>query len=377
MRALVFTDETLARHAGRFVWLSLNGEKAANASLVKRLAIPGYPSFYVVNSADERIALRWVGSFNARQMPRLLDAGEVAVRGGTTPLDRLRVRADSLYAVGRDSASAEVYRQLLETAPPDYADRGRCLESLLFALTNSDRFEECASLAAAELPKLGRTSSAANAVAYGLDAAIQLPADHLKRAGWIATLDRAGHDFAADTTIEMFPDDRSGLYITLIGARDDAKDSLGVRRTTEAWSAFLDGAAARARTPDERTAYDSHRLSAYVDLGQAERAIPMLEQSERDFPGDYNPLARLAIAYRALSRWDEAVAASDRALSLAYGPRKITIYRTRVDIELGRGDKDGARRVLNEAIAYAQALPPGQRSTTTIASLQKRLDGLN
>ena len=34
MRAFVFTDRTLTRHAGRFVWLSLDMEKAQNAAAI-------------------------------------------------------------------------------------------------------------------------------------------------------------------------------------------------------------------------------------------------------------------------------------------------------------------------------------------------------
>ena len=42
----------------------------------------------------------------------------------------------------------------------------------------------------------------------------------------------------------------------------------------------------------------------------------MLEQSEKDFPKDYNPPARLALVYLRLKKYDEALAASDRALEL-------------------------------------------------------------
>jgi tetratricopeptide (TPR) repeat protein len=102
----------------------------------------------------------------------------------------------------------------------------------------------------------------------------------------------------------------------------------------------------------------------------------MLQQSERDLPGDYNPPARLAAAYRMLQRWDEALAASDRAMALAYGPRKLNFYETRADIFKGRGDLEGARRTLAEAIRYAQALPLEQQSAARIAALQRKLDTL-
>jgi hypothetical protein len=43
---------------------------------------------------------------------------------------------------------------------------------------------------------------------------------------------------------------------------------------------------------------------------------------------------------------------------------------------VGKGDKDAAIKTLEEALAYAQALPEGQRSKNAIASLQKRIDKL-
>jgi len=177
-------------------------------------------------------------------------------------------------------------------------------------------------------------------------------------------------------TLELTGDDRSGVYISLLDAREAAKDSVGHLRVAEAWSAFLDREAGRAKTPEARVVFDSHRLSAYIEIHQVERAIPMLEQSARDFPDDYNPHARMAIAYRNLKRWDEALAESDRALAMAYGPRKILFYQNRADIHRDRGDRDAARRTIEDALVYARALPEGQRSDNTIGALEKRLAAL-
>ena len=99
----------------------------------------------------------------------------------------------------------------------------------------------------------------------------------------------------------------------------------------------------------------------------------MLQQSEKDFPSDYNPPARLAVAYNAMEKRDDAAAASDRALAKAYGPRRIGILQARADIEAGRGDAGASRRYLEEALRSAEALPEGQRSERTIASLRKKL----
>ena len=49
MRAYVFTDPALAKHAGRFVWLGINGEKAQNAAFRRKYRIPAYPTYYVLD----------------------------------------------------------------------------------------------------------------------------------------------------------------------------------------------------------------------------------------------------------------------------------------------------------------------------------------
>src|ERR1051325_8873709 len=77
----------------------------------------------------------------------------------------------------------------------------------------------------------------------------------------------------------------------------------------------------------------------------------MLEQSERDFPDDYNAPSRLALAYRQMKKYDEALAASDRALKLVYGPRKLYVLRARADIYEAKGDKEAAKKTISEAAA--------------------------
>jgi len=74
-----------------------------------------------------------------------------------------------------------------------------------------------------------------------------------------------------------------------------------------------------------------------------------------------------------MGKYDEALAAIDRALAKSYGPRRIGQFRTRADILVAKGDKEGARQTLQQAIEYAKSLPSGQRSEKTIASLEKKL----
>jgi hypothetical protein len=51
------------------------------------------------------------------------------------------------------------------------------------------------------------------------------------------------------------------------------------------------------------------------------------------------------------------------------------VLAVRADIYKGMGDAATARKTVEESLQYAEALPPGQRSETAIASLKKQLEG--
>src|SRR6185295_17745723 len=100
MRAFVFTDPALAKHAGQFVWLAIDGEKAVNAEFRRRYRIPAYPTFYVIDPASGDVLVRWVGSASVKQFATLFDEQSAAyARRGTASneLNATLARADSLY----------------------------------------------------------------------------------------------------------------------------------------------------------------------------------------------------------------------------------------------------------------------------------------
>ena len=142
------------------------------------------------------------------------------------------------------------------------------------------------------------------------------------------------------------------------------------------WAAFLEGEAQRAPDPTARAVFDAHRLEAYLAVGTPELAIPMLEASARDFPGDYNPPARLARAYLGLKRYDEALAAIDRAIALVYGPRALRLYATKADVLEARGDRARAAAALRDGIARVKAAPLPPRYGATLDQLGQRAHAL-
>jgi tetratricopeptide (TPR) repeat protein len=246
----------------------------------------------------------------------------------------------------------------------------------MYALLQTGQHAEGLALAREAMPRLGRSPSALSVSASALNCAYSLADSIPGRAAAIAEFELSTRSLVTDTSFAAAADDRSGAWIELLGARQALADSVGASAVAGEWSAFLDGAAAATTTPDQRMVFDSHRLSAYLELNQPERAIPMLQLSERDRPDDYNPPARMATAYLAMKRYGDALAASDRAMVKAYGPRKLLLYSTRSDIFAGKGDLAGARRTIEGAIAYLETLPEEQRTEGRMANLRRKLANL-
>lgn len=369
MRAFVLTDKALEGYAGRFVWLAIDTENSTNAPFLTKYPINVWPTLLIIDPRKETVALRYAGGATVPQLKKLLDDGERVARGTRLPSDEAIARGDRLWTEGKSAEAAKAYEEAIEKAPKGWSRFGRAAESLIFALSSTRDHERCATRALELYPRVRGTFAAASVAAGGLSSATQTP-NHTG----LEALETAARETLENAKIPLSADDRSGLYIELIGAREAVKDEERAGKLREQWATFLEVEAAKAKTPEQRAVFDSHRVSAYIALKQPERAIPMLQQSERDLPNDYNPPARLAVAYRAMGKYDDALAASDRALAKAYGPRKIGILRTRADIYAAKGDKESARKTIEEAIRFAESLPQGQRSEPTIASLKKRLE---
>ena len=73
MRAYVYSDKSLERYAGRFVWLSINTEDAKNAQFVGKYKIPALPTLLVIDPQREVVTARYVGGMTVPQLSKFLD----------------------------------------------------------------------------------------------------------------------------------------------------------------------------------------------------------------------------------------------------------------------------------------------------------------
>ena len=376
MRAFVFTDPALTSRAGQFVWLELNVDDERNAAHRERLAVEALPTFYVLNPVDESVVMQRVDGMTVAEMGSFLDEARAAATGmaPSSPAEAALLRADRLNGEGKKADAATAYREALAASPTAWPPYGRAAVALLFLQQSLKEEAKCLAQAREALPRLGGSPASVGVARSGLDCALGLGKDDAGRAAAIVEMEAATRKTVADASLAAAADDISTSYLSLIEARKDAADAAGARKDAEAWAAFLEAQAAAAKTPEQRAVFDSHRLSAYLELQQPERAIPMLQESEKDLTDDYNPPSRLAVAYMAMKKPDEALAASNRALPKVSGPRRVQVLQRRSDIFAAKGDAAASREALEQALACAKALPAGQRSEGQIRALEKKLE---
>jgi len=365
MRASVLPDARQRRQAGRFVWLSIDTENPGNAAFLERFPIATYPTFLVVDPREERATLKWQGSASVEQIVNLLaDADRRRPRG----LDAVLARADRAQAEGRIDDATRDYVTALNEGGRGWSRRPRAVESLVLALSGAGRLEGCADTALREARALPRGPSFANAVATGLVCAVSAPPDAAWRPAALAGLEPLAREALA--LPGLLADDRSGLYETLVDTRVVCGDRREAHALAERWWRFLEEDRRRAASAELRAALDGPRVAAALALEDPARALPALAASEAALPADFNPPYRSARLLFELGRFEDARAAAGRALARAYGGRKLAVYRLAADIERKAGDRAAAARVLDEALSYAEKLPPPQQRPDLVASLR-------
>ena len=381
MQEYVLTASKLPGANERFVFLAIDTELPSNAAFLQQHAVSVWPTFYVLAPEGAEIRGRWLGAATPAQFARFLADGERALdlvhgeKSEAAPLARLR-RGDELAAEKRFKEAANEYTAALREAPANWARRPEAMIALASAYKQTHATVACAE-AYLNAPSLVDTAplSAADLAATALACGSELPrAD--SRIGKLRTRARAELErLCTNAHTELTPDDRGdacGLWIELC---ETLKDTTCVKRAAATRLSVLEDAA--RGMPDEVAAmYDFARSDTLLKLGREQDALALLEARERALPQNYNPPHQLARAYRHLKRWPDGLAAIDRALALAYGPRRLSLLGVKVDLLLGAGKKPDALGVLAEQLLGYRALPEGQKRPDPERKVAERLESL-
>jgi thioredoxin-like negative regulator of GroEL len=379
MKQYVLTDPALAKLSSSFVWLAIDSERRDNGAFLQRFPTRNLPTLWVVEPSSQAPLLKWIGAATARELDGVLQdvlqaRGTQLEAADAAEVNTLWLRAQRASAAGQSEQAIGFYKRALELAPPGWAHRAQSAEALSMRLVESDQAAAAVELAVREAETMPTSTARLNVVLNAIDSAGELPADAPQRAA-LSSLLELGTKLAETPSDAVLLDDRSSLYLSLVSALKSTKPDES-KRLARNWSKALDAQAVRETEPARRRVWDPHRVEAYLALDEAARAIPMLEQSERQAPEDYNAAARLARVYLTLSRLPEARAAIDRALPLARGPRKLRFYTLKADILEASGDKPGAHAVLTEALEFARSSQLPAQYTKQLTAIEARANAL-
>jgi tetratricopeptide (TPR) repeat protein len=378
MQNVVMTSENLPGAADRFVWLALDTERESNASWLERLPVTVWPTFYVVEPRDVKVAGRWLGAASPTQFARFLDESDRSAAqarsdaSGVNPLQSALNEADTLAARGHHAEAAGAYASALRAAPRDWPRRPETLVAEMTSLSKAKDWPRCLELGAQALDQTGNAASAVDFSYYALDCADRIepasPAVGAVRRAVAARLEPLCDPGSA----ELSPDDQADACDKLAAARTALGKPEAAREALTKRLAVLERAAA-GKPPQLALTYDWARTDTLLQLGRPEDALALASEREQQLPDNYNPPHYRAKAFKALGRWQDGLVAIDRALSLAYGPRRIGLLTLKADLSFGAGRREDGLAVLKDQLAQYRALPPGQRQPAAEARVEDRL----
>ena len=377
MKNYVLVDPSLRPLAERVVFVAIDSDRPESAPFLERYAVGVWPTFFVIDPASERSVGLWPGAASAAELRSFVEdalhAIDVARSGAgaddaAAHLGRAReAHADRRY----DQAVAE-YEIAVAKAPIGSPRRSEALLGWIQALEKSGDVHACAKLGREHADEVQGAAIPADFAGFLLDCASKLSG--AEQVGARAVALARLRKITESPPAEASADDRADALSYLADVLTDTGDPDGARRANEARVAIMEKAAASAPTPAIAATYDYGRAMAYVALGRGDDAVRMLEGRERELPDAYEPPARLASALAKLGRLPEALAAADRAIARAYGPRRLGYFKLKAEIQGRTGDHAGQIATLRAEVAGHEALPKGQVSSEKLADARRRLE---
>jgi len=307
-------------------------------------------------------------------MRGFIEEGLLAMAGrADDPASRAFAEARAAHAAGEFDKARAAYEKALAAAKPEWPNRSVALYGMLHTLVATGKWAECAAFGKANLGAIQGASMQADATSYLLACAKKLPEGEERSAVTAEAVARL-REIVAHPPADASVDDRADALSILASGLEATGDKDGAKKAHEERLSLMEKAAAAAKTPEEAQTFDYGRANSYVALGRADEAIKMLSEREKQLPDSYEPPARLASVLFKSGKYPEALAAVDRALGRAYGPRKLLYLKLRADIQDKMGDQKARIATLREVVSGYEALPPGQAGPEVVAMERKGLE---
>ncbi len=372
MQATVFQDPSFAADAKRFVFASLDTDRPANAAAVAKYTMAAWPTFYVVD-VDESVLARSAGASSLAQFRGFLDSASAARTGVDGASKHLLAGERALAKGDLDTGEAELSKAV-STAPPGWIRKPDALVSLIHTRRRQGNFAGCLELAETFLDDTGTSASATDFTAIALECANDLKTPGDTR---VAVVRERGimrlHKLLEASNAQLSLDDRSDAMLSLRTTLDAVGRKPEAINLAEKQRQLLEDAIAKAPDPKAAMTYVWHIAEVYAFLGRPLEAVPSLERAAAALPGEYDPLARLGYVYLKADRLTEAAAWTDKAIALAYGPRKASVMNQRANIAARAGDVTTERALRAEIVKLWERMPPGHASPDALAKAKTAL----
>ena len=355
MRATL-ADASLARYAGRLVWLELDFDKPGNQAFLAHHGVTYTPSFFVLDPADGRATATQFGGMTLPELTRFLERGERGVLAkAKTPADQALARGDAMLGHGQRAEAIAAYREALQLGGASWPERDRAVGALTWTLMSNGQAQPCAEAATAEAPHMIRGEAFGRVVLAGLSCT------QGESGPWAEATRKILEPLAVEAIAipGVLRDHRFQLYQVLMSNAQARSDKAAVARWGNRWLDELD--ATKPANDDERSALDIARVDAASIMEDPSRVLPALTASEKAMPNNYNASLRVAQMASEAKHYDEAIAACDRGLVHVTGPLgRSWLLQVKADALIGKGQRNEAHRVLEEALRSAQAIGVSQ-----------------
>jgi len=371
MKHHVLDDPALHAYADRVVFAAVDTDRERNAPFLQNHEVRVWPSLFVLDPKTDRVLAFWPGAASLPEVRSLLEDALALQDAARDPNDPRYVLADARQSLARGDhqRAFERFTTALSNTPADWPRRSEALTGAMWSLYRKQDWKTCASFGAKNVDEV-RGSAAPADFCYVLMAC----GKKLEDKNALAKATRRLEKLVASPPAEASIDDRADAMAMLADARKQAGDESGFRALHEARLKLMEAEAARADTPMAASTHDYARATSYVALGRGDEAVKMLEQREQQLPDSYEPPARLADVLLSIGRHEQALAAIDRALKHAYGPRKLRYLDTRATILEKLGRKEEMVATLREAVKGHEALARGQADQTRLEAARKRYE---
>lgn len=323
MKHTVLVHPKLTGLQDRFTWAALDTENPVNADALKRYPPLSWPTFFVIDPASGSAIARFSGAATLEQFLGFLEQSEQDFRKAKSSKSpaALLLRGDQAMQAGDRQGARSAYVGALKAAGESWPRRHDVQVLVLRSYQGEQEAPQCLSFAESALDEQGPHPSSAEFFYFAHQCLAPISdKEAAKRFVQTALLKMEG--ILAQHNAAMSPDDQSTLLAEMRQYAQTLGETQKARGFALVQQEILDRAAEAASSPYEASMYNWPREEVYVYLGQGESLVSVLEQSEADLPGHYDPPYRLAWLLNELGEYPRALAAAQRAYALVKGPRR-------------------------------------------------------